>query len=177
MKSVIEGRKTIHELFVEAGQIDRLFTGTTPTDLFRFSETNGPLSDKMLMYPLLADTPMPSGRVRSADVQREEIPPGSSNFYILPNMKMALSLFDGPANFPKVGNHFVVPQGVQIPPGLVISRDRLNKHLGYTHYSVHGAMIMHELHYLFLLRRFAASAIPFARWKSLFPDRAKNLNN
>lgn len=175
MKSVVDGRKTIHELFVEAGQIDRLFTGTTPTDLFRFSETNGPLSDKMHMYPVLEEYTQPNGRPRSADVVRVELPIGSGQFYITPKLKTGLSLFDGPGDLGKIGAYHVVPQGSLIPPGLAISRDNFSKRVGYTHHSIHVCYTMHEMHYIFLLRRFAASTIPLHHWKSLYPSRAQAL--
>lgn len=172
-KLVVEENRVIHELFIEAGQIHRLFTGTTPIDLFRYFETNGPLSDKMLMYPYLVPTAIPGmQQLRSPDVDRREVPEGSGNYFIFPNRRMALSLFDGPAQFAKPGIHHVLPQGTTIPPGLAVSRDNLSKK-GYTHYSVHAVQIMAELHYLFLLRRLAANAIPINEWSLRYPERAK----
>jgi hypothetical protein len=129
----------------------------------------------MLMYPFLEPYTYSDGKTRSADVDRKEIPPGSSIFYIFPNKKMALSLFDGPARFTRQGVHCVVPEGSTIPPGLAVSKDKSNDRLGYTHYSVHATMVMHEMHYLFLLRRFAASAITLKAWKAMFPARATTL--
>lgn len=175
MNTVIEGRKTIHELFVEAGMIDRLFTGSTPTDLFRFSETNGPLSDKMVMYPVLEEYTLANGKPRSPDVDRIEIPEKSGQHYIFPKMRTGLSLFDGPGDLGKPGTYHVVPKGSTIPPGLAISRDNPSKRVGYTHYSIHASYVMHEKHYIFLLRRFAATSVPINHWKTLYPDRAQTL--
>jgi hypothetical protein len=173
--TAVAGRKTIHELFIEAGQIDRLFTGTTPTDLFRFSETNGPLSDKMLMYPVLKEYMLANGRPRTPDIDRIELPAGSGQHYIFPRLKTGLSLFDGPGDLGKPGSYHVVPMGSTIPPGLAISRDNLSKRVGYTHYSIHVVHVMHEMHYLFLLRRFAVTALPLNHWKTFYPERAQAL--
>jgi hypothetical protein len=172
-KSVVEENRIIHELFIEAGQIHRLFTGTTPKDLFRFSEIDGPFSDKMLMYPVLEEYVQRNGKPRTPDINREEIPLGSGQYFITPKLRTGLSLFDGPGDLGKPGTYQVVPQGCTIPPGLAISRDNLSKRVGYTHYSVHAVHLMHEMHYLFLLRRFAAFALPINQWKTLFPDRAR----
>jgi hypothetical protein len=112
----------------------------------------------MVLRPVLEEQLLPNGRTRSADVDREKI---NGVWYVLPKQRKGVSLFAGPAKFSKPGKHYVIPKGTTIPSGLAVSDDGLSKFAGYNHYSVMPRFIMSEFHYLFLLRRFAAHAIPY----------------
>ena len=123
--------------------------------LYRFVEDGG--NERMIMRPVLEEQMLPTGRTRSADLEREKI---NNEWYVLPRKRKGLSLFDGTAKFSKPGKHYVIPKGTTIPSGLAVSGDGFSKYSGFNHYSVMPRFMMTEFHYLFLLRRFAAHAIP-----------------
>ncbi|MFT3780680.1 MAG: hypothetical protein QM790_01605 [Nibricoccus sp.] len=166
---LVVGGKTAREIYLERGLVHSLFYDQAPTDLFRFSETGGRFGHRHQMWPVLEEYPISETRTRSADVDRRKI---NGIPYIFPGFRKGLSLSDGPIDFGKSGDNYVVPVNSPVPGGLVLSKDKANRISGHTHYSLMPAQVMQEEHFLFLLRRFASFAVPFALWKVWYPDRA-----
>lgn len=160
--------KTARELYVDVGMLNRLFSNLVPKDLFRFVEEGTLSSEANLLDPVLKPFTTSTGRVRSPDVVRKEI---DGVGYVIPKMKTGVSLFAGPADFNKPGEHYVIPQGTPIPPGLVITEDNLNPKFKYVHYSIGPAQMMQEAHFIFLVRRLASHAVKMTIWMSQNPGK------
>ena len=148
--------KTIEDIFIDRGLLDRLYTNSVPVDLFRFFESTDLPHSRFLLRPVLEPYAVAPGRMRSIDIERRDI---NGIMYVIAGTG-GVSLFDGVAPFKKPGVHYKLPQGTAIPPGLAISRDNLSKTLGRVHYTLHPSQTMAELHFLFLLRRLSVFARP-----------------
>jgi len=136
--------------------LQKLFLSNTPVDLYRFVGDEEP-QGRMILHPVLEHTQLKDGRMRYPDVVREKV---GDTWIIFPKFRKGVSLFDGPAKFTRPGRQYRIPRGTQLPPGLSVSEDKLNEGFGYMHYSIMPRIVMAEMHFLFLLRSFAANAIP-----------------
>ena len=148
--------KTITDIFIDRGLLHRLHTETVPVDLYRFHETTDLPHGRFPLHPVLEPYAIAPNRMRSADIQREEI---NGIMYVIAGTG-GVSLFSGVAPFKKPGVHLKLPVGTPITVGLVISEDNLNRIFGHIHYTIHPRITMAEFHFLFLLRRFTAFARP-----------------
>jgi hypothetical protein len=169
---LVVGGKTAREVYLERGLVQTLFSERTPIDLFRFFERGGRFGHRHLMWPVLEEYPISATRTRTADVDRRVI---NGIPYVFPGFRKGLSLSEGPLEMDRPGENYVVPADSPVPGGLVLSQDKANKVTGYVHYSLIPAHVMHELHFLVLLKKFAIRAVPYSLWKLWYPDRAEKL--
>jgi len=149
--------KTVEDIFIERGEIEDLWKGTTPPlNLWRALHDGDPRAN--VLYPDLEQRVLPNGRIRDADVELFTLD-GVSHVRAVP--RAGTSTMDAPGMFGAKGwQYLVIPAGTVIPPGLVISRDHVMHIRGKTcrHYSISPNYSMPLTQYLLLLDQLAANA-------------------
>ncbi|GLS24305.1 hypothetical protein [Marinibactrum halimedae] len=119
---------TLKDVLIEAGEIDKYFGNTAPVNLWRARKLN---KKQIGLFDLVEEDQVRNGNIRPADVTIED------GIVKVKNRPRGASTFDKPDVFNR-GNweYYKIPQNMQLPEGLVIVKDKYNKSLGATHYTI-----------------------------------------
>lgn len=118
----------LRDVLIEAHEIDRFFGDKVPVNLWRAKN----LSKKNVgLFELVEEDQVRASGVRPADIT---IVNGWVKVKFFPR---GISTFDKSDVF-KRGRwgYYKIPAGTTLPSGLVIVKDRYNKDLGATHYTI-----------------------------------------
>lgn len=147
--------KTIENLLISQGEIDRIYTGELKLYLWRAlhksSNTENPL------YPDFEPRQVRAGVLRAPDVEVKPI--GGIN-HVVARLGQGTSMFDRPDAFgSKHWTYFEIPEGTEIPDGLIITKDAFSKKYKATHYSLSPNYTMPKTQFIRLLDQLAQNAI------------------
>jgi len=119
---------TLEEVLIETGEIDKFFGDTAPVNLWRARN----LSKKELgLFDLVEEEQVRNGNVRPADIKIE------GGIVRIKDRPRGASTFDKPDIFKRgKWEYYKIPKGMKLPKGLVIVKDKYNKHLDATHYTI-----------------------------------------
>ena len=142
---------TIRDIYAAKGQLDRLFTSTLPTGLWRLHTTEEIEKLHHSLYPVLRPITLADGRTRSADIKIYSM----NGVPYVQCGTGGVSLFDDVVDLGRPGIYFYAQRQVKIPAGLAVSKDKYNTRFRATHYTIHPERDMPVWVYLHLLKRFA----------------------
>jgi len=119
---------TLEDVLIEAGEIDKFFGDKAPVNLWRARN----LSKKGTgLFDLVEEEQIRNGNVRPPDVTIE------NGIVLVKNRPRGVSTFDKPDVFPRgKWEYYKIPRDMKLPDGLVIVKDKYNKQLGATHYTI-----------------------------------------
>ncbi len=133
----------LEDVLLEAGEVDKFFGDTAPVNLWRARNLS---KAAVGLFDLVEEDEIRNGNIRPADVTIEE------GIVKIRNRPRGISTFDKPNIFIRGRwEYYKIPKGAKLPNGLVIVKDKYNKNLGATHYSIAPAHDMPIEHFRSLL--------------------------
>ncbi|MET1255315.1 hypothetical protein [Aliikangiella maris] len=147
--------KTIENLLISKGQLDRIYVGSLTLFLWRSLHKNS--NSKNPLYPDFEEREIRSGVLRAPDV---EVVKSENGVEIVKSLLgQGTSLFDRTGAFGDVSwTYFEIPEGTEIPVGLIITKDSYNKRFNATHYSISPNHDMPKTQFIRLLDQLARNA-------------------
>lgn len=147
--------KTIEKLLISKGQLDRIYVGSLKLYLWRSLHKES--KSKNPFYPDFEEREIRSGVLRAPDVEVTKLENGME--IVKSVLGQGTSLFDragafGDANWV----YFEIPEGTEIPFGLIITKDSYNKRFNATHYSISPNYDMPKVQFILLLDTLAKNA-------------------
>lgn len=148
--------KTIENLLISRGELDRIYnTGRLKLFLWRSLHANVKAANPL--YPDFDPREIRADILRAPDVEVREsggIP------YVIARLGQGTSLFDRPGVFgEKNWIYFEIPEGTDIPHGLIITKDAYNPKYRATHYSLSPNYTMPKSQFIRLLDQLANNAM------------------
>lgn len=145
---------TIEKLLISKGELDRIYVGALKLYLWRSlhktANTTNPL------HPDFEPRQIRIGVLRAPDV---EIKPIGGLDHVIARLGQGTSLFDKPNAFGDANwLYFEIPEGTEIPNGLIITKDNYNSKFKATHYSISPNYTMPKLQFIKLLDKLAENA-------------------
>ncbi|MBV2129019.1 hypothetical protein [Arsukibacterium indicum] len=146
---------TIEKLLISRGELERIYVGQLHLYLWRAlhnsTKTGNPL------YPDFESREVRAGVLRAPDVEVSKDKRGVEQ--VVSRLGEGTSLFDKPGAF-GAGNwtYFEIPEGTQIPSGLIITKDSYNRRFNATHYSISPNYTMPKAQFIALLDQLARNA-------------------
>lgn len=138
----------LKDILIEAGEIDRFYADRVPVNLWRARNLS---KNKIGLYELVEEEQVRAGGVRPADVTIE------NGWVKVKYFPRGISTFDKPDVFKRgKWEYYKIPAGTVLPSGLVVVKDRFNKTLGATHYTIAPAHDMPLTTFKMLLNHLAA---------------------
>jgi hypothetical protein len=118
----------LKDVLIETGEIDRFYGDTAPVNLWRARNLQ---KKGERLFEIVEEEIIRPGGVRPADVTIED------GIVKVRNQPRGVSLFDKPDLF-KRGRweYYKLAKGTKLPAGLVIVKDKFNKAIGVTHYTI-----------------------------------------
>ncbi|PCH60065.1 MAG: hypothetical protein COC05_05365 [Gammaproteobacteria bacterium] len=147
--------KTIESLLISKGDLDRIYVGRLK--LFLWRSLHNSVNVMNPLYPDFEERQIRSGVLRVADV--ETIANSNGMEMVLSKLGKGTSLFDRHGAFGERNwTYFEIPEGTEIPSGLIITKDSYNKRFNATHYSISPNYDMPKIKFLMLLDQLAKNA-------------------
>lgn len=145
---------TIEKLLVSKGELERIYFGELKLYLWRSLHKNVKTANPL--YPDFEPREIRAGVLRAPDV---EIKLMAGIEHVVSTLGQGTSLFDKPGCFGE-GNwkYFEIPEGTEIPKGLIITKDTFNPKYKATHYSISPNYTMPKLQFIKLLDKLAENA-------------------
>ncbi len=147
--------KTIESILISKGQLDRIYIGKLNLFLWRSLHKN--VETENPLYPDFEEREIRSGVFRVADIRTE--PNSYGVEMVISELGKGVSLFDEDNAFGDTNwTYFEIPEGTEIPLGLIITKDSYNKRYNATHYSISPNEDMPKEKFMDLLDDLAKSA-------------------
>lgn len=123
--------KVLMDILISSGDIDRYYEAT-PVNLWRAKR----IKDTGTIFGLIeSDKILSNGQVRPADITIT-VKNGKEWVSCKPTPR-GISTFDKPNIFKGSSwEYYKIPKGTTLPPGLAIIKDKLNRRMGATHYTI-----------------------------------------
>jgi len=149
--------KLLKDVLISAGDIDRYYE-ETPVNLWRAKK----IKDKGTVFGLVDNNKILSnGKVRPADITI--ILKNGVKWVTCKPSPRGLSTFDKPNIFKGSSwEYYKIPKGTKLPAGLAIVRDKYNRRIGATHYTIAPAHDMPLSNFKLLLDRLAVLVLKVA---------------
>ncbi|HEY9043157.1 MAG TPA: hypothetical protein VIN66_13330 [Rheinheimera sp.] len=146
---------TIEKLLISRGELERIYVGQLHLYLWRALHNSAKANNPL--YPDFEEREVRAGVLRAPDV--EVTKDKSGNELVVSQLGKGTSLFDKPGAF-GAGNwtYFEIPEGTQIPSGLIITKDSYNRRFNATHYSISPNYTMPKSQFIALLDQLARNA-------------------
>ena len=130
--------KTLKELLIDAGEIDKYFEDKVPVNLWRAKN----LSNKDPIFGMVEQKIIRNnGKVRPADITIYK--KDGFDWVSVKDRPRGISTFDKPNVFTRGRwDYYKIPAGTEIPNGLAIIEDGYNVALGAKHYTIAPAFDM-----------------------------------
>lgn len=151
--------KTVITLFAERGDFRQFFTDKTPVDLHRFRTER--TKDRPVMEPELTGFQTKKG-YRKPDIT---IFTGKDGTPWVEAGSGGVSLFDRPVDMGSTAEYYILPVGMDLPAGLVISKDSWNARFSAFHYTIHPVFDMPLRQFLGLLQHLELKLLATVRSK------------
>lgn len=146
--------ETIEKLLISKGELDRIYVGSTSLYLWRSLHKS--LRPKNPLYPDFEPREVRAGVLRAPDVEVKQI---GGMEHVVARLGQGTSLFDKPGTFGDANwVYFEIPEGTEIPAGLIITKDSYNPKYKATHYSISPNYTMPKLQLIKLLDKLASNA-------------------
>lgn len=145
----------LREILVARGEVQRLFEGTVPINLWRALNRTRPGG----VFDFVTEAfVLSNGRPRPADITtelRRGVP-----WVLITERPRGVSTFDKPG-VPRGRDwdYFRIPAGTVLPEGIVIVKDEFNSSFGATHYTIAPAHDMPLQQFRFLLEQLAKTVV------------------
>jgi hypothetical protein len=147
--------KTIEKLLISKGQLDRIYVGTSRLYLWRALHKTS--KSKNPLYPDFEKREIRAGVLRVPDIEVIKLENGAE--IVKAVLGKGTSLFDRRSAFGETSwTYFEIPEGTQIPSGLIITKDSFNKRFNATHYSISPNYDMPKHQFIRLLDALAKNA-------------------
>lgn len=146
--------KTIENLLISKGELERIYTGTLKLYLWRSLHKDSDSANPL--YPDFEPREI-RGILRAPDVIVEPDIRGVPQ--VISNLGQGTSLFDRSGTFgAKNWLYYEIPEGTEIPKGLIITKDSYNKKYKATHYTISPNYTMPKAQFIKLLDELAHNA-------------------
>ena len=147
--------KTIENLLISKGQLDRIYVGSLRLFLWRSLHISS--KSKNPLYPDFEEREIRTGVLRAPDV---EVVTQKTGIEVVKSvLGQGTSLFDRSGAFGEDNwTYFEIPEGTEVPHGLIITRDSYNKRFKATHYSISPNFDMPKARFIQLLDQLARNA-------------------
>ncbi len=146
--------KTIEGLLISRGELDRIYTGKLKLYLWRSLHKSVKTANPL--YPDFDPREVRAGVLRAPDV---EVKPIGGIDHVIAKLGQGTSLFDKAGVFgEKNWTYFEIPEGTEIPNGLIITKDAYNRKYKATHYSISPNHTMPKEKFIRLLDQLAENA-------------------
>lgn len=147
--------KTIESVLISQGDLERIYVGELKLFLWRSLHKEVQVTNPL--YPDFEPREVRAGIMRAPDVETKTI---SGKIYVIAKLGQGTSLFDKPGTFGhKHWTYFEIPEGTEIPPGLIIVKDAYNKKYKATHYSLSPNSTMPKKRFTQLLDQLVRNAV------------------
>ncbi len=147
--------KTIEKLLISKGQLDRIYVGNLKLYLWRSLHKSA--KSKNPFYPDFEEREIRAGVLRAPDIEVVKLASGTE--MVKSVLGQGTSLFDRPGAFGENNwTYFEIPEGTEIPSGLIITKDNYNKRFNATHYSISPNYDMPKFQFIQLLDTLARNA-------------------
>lgn len=147
--------KTIENLLISRGELDRIYTGQSTLFLWRSLHKNVKTANPL--YPDFDPREVRAGVLRAPDVEVKSV---EGVPCVVARLGQGTSLFDKPSVFgEKNWTYFEIPEGTDIPLGLIITRDAYSPKYRATHYTVSPNHTMPKSQFIRLLDQLANNAV------------------
>lgn len=145
---------TIEKLLISRGELDRIYVGALKLYLWR--SLHKTVKSANPLYPDFELREVRTGVLRAPDV---EVKPIGGLDHVIARLGQGTSLFDKPSVFGEANwMYFEIPEGTEIPNGLIITKDGYNSKYKATHYSISPNYTMPKLQLIKLLDKLAENA-------------------
>ena len=142
-------------MLISRGELERIYTGSLKLFLWRALHKDAKKENPL--YPDFEHREIRAGVVRAPDVIVKKI--GSID-HVVAKLGQGTSLFDRPGAFgTKNWEYFEIPEGTEIPEGLIITKDQYNSKYKATHYSISPNYTMPKAQFIRLLDQLAQNAL------------------
>ncbi len=147
--------KTIEKLLISKGELGRIYVGQLRLYLWRSLHKSSKVKNPF--YPDFEEREIRAGVLRAPDV--EVVEDNSGNQIVISRLGEGTSLFDRAGAFGDSNwAYFEIPEGTEIPDGLIITKDSFNKRFNATHYSISPNYTMSKIKFVALLDKLASNA-------------------
>ena len=147
--------KTIENLLISQGEIDRIYKGELTLYLWRALHKS--VKIKNPLYPDFYPRQVRAGVLRAPDV---EVKPIGGIEHVIARLGQGTSMFDRPNVFGLTHWIYIeIPEGTKIPNGLIITKDTYYNKYKATHYSLSPNYTMPKAQFIRLLDELAQNAI------------------
>jgi hypothetical protein len=145
---------TIEKLLISKGELDRIYVGELTLYLWRSLHKSVKSSNPF--YPDFEPREVRAGVLRAPDL---EVKPLGGVDHVISRLGQGTSLFDTPSVFGEANwTYFEIPEGTEIPKGLIITKDSYNPKYKATHFTISPNHTMPKYQFVRLLDKLAENA-------------------